>query len=255
MNFFLPFFGIAALGSALLVIRSRNPIYSVLSLILCFCSGAALLLLIHLDFFAMVFLVVYVGAIGVLFLFVVMMINIKQEQVYKGPTEGKALAISYIPLASLIGLIFVLEVSLILNSNLIPIEASHFSYLGMSLESLSSGAKKTFPNTLTFPTIFHKLPYVEWATLTPSNFKDGFGADYYNGLTFESSTISSIGALLYTYFVSQLIIASLILLLAMIGAIVLNLRTTIITRRQEVFTQNLRLKKKFPTIPSIRASL
>ena len=60
-----------------MVIRSKNPVHSVLFLILVFCNAAGLLILLHLDFFAMIFLVVYVGAIAVLFLFVVMMLEIR----------------------------------------------------------------------------------------------------------------------------------------------------------------------------------
>ena len=63
-----------------MVIRAKNPVYSVLFLILVFCNVSGILLLLNLDFFAMVFLVVYVGAIAVLFLFVVMMLNIKLNE-------------------------------------------------------------------------------------------------------------------------------------------------------------------------------
>ena len=65
------FFSSLALVSGMLVIRSKNPVHSVLFLILVFCNVAGLLILLNLDFFAMIFLVVYVGAIAVLFLFVV----------------------------------------------------------------------------------------------------------------------------------------------------------------------------------------
>ena len=67
--------------SGIMVIRSKNPVHSVLFLILVFCNASGLLILLGLDFFAMVFLVVYVGAIAVLFLFVVMMLNIKLVEI------------------------------------------------------------------------------------------------------------------------------------------------------------------------------
>jgi NADH-quinone oxidoreductase subunit J len=63
--------------SAFMVLASQNPVHSVLFLVLVFCNGAGILLLLGFEFLAMIFLVVYVGAIAVLFLFVVMMLNLK----------------------------------------------------------------------------------------------------------------------------------------------------------------------------------
>ena len=75
------FFGAITLVSAIMVISSRNPVHSVLFLIVAFCASAGLLILIEAEFMAMIFIVVYVGAIAVLFLFVVMMLNIKISEV------------------------------------------------------------------------------------------------------------------------------------------------------------------------------
>lgn len=61
----------------MIVITSTNPIHSVVFLILVFCNAAGLLVLLRTEFLAMMFLIIYVGAIAVLFLFVVMMLNIK----------------------------------------------------------------------------------------------------------------------------------------------------------------------------------
>jgi NADH-quinone oxidoreductase subunit J len=63
--------------TALIVVLSRNPIYSILALVLVFCNSSALLLLLGSEFLAFVFIVVYAGAVAVLFLFVIMMINFK----------------------------------------------------------------------------------------------------------------------------------------------------------------------------------
>ena len=107
-------FSSLALLSGVLVIRSKNPVHSVLFLILAFCSVSGLLLMLGLDFFAMVFLVVYVGAIAVLFLFVVMMLNIKTAEVSEN-------VLRYLPIGGLIGLLFILEVLLIVDSDLVPL--------------------------------------------------------------------------------------------------------------------------------------
>jgi NADH-quinone oxidoreductase subunit J len=70
---------ILLLLSSFLVILSNNPVESVLYLILTFCNAGTILFLFNLEFFGLIFIIIYVGAIAVLFLFVVMMINIKQE--------------------------------------------------------------------------------------------------------------------------------------------------------------------------------
>ena len=77
MKYFLALFAALGISSAIMVVRANNPVYSVLYLIMVFVNASGLLILQGLDFFAMIFLVVYVGAIAVLFLFVVMMLNIK----------------------------------------------------------------------------------------------------------------------------------------------------------------------------------
>jgi NADH:ubiquinone oxidoreductase subunit 6 (subunit J) len=69
-----------AVFSALLLILVKNPIYSIFSLILSIISSVIVLLICHVEFLAYVFLIVYVGAISILFLFVVMMLNIKVSQ-------------------------------------------------------------------------------------------------------------------------------------------------------------------------------
>lgn len=76
-QFILFFFTFLIFISAIMVITSSNAIYSMLFLILVFCNVALLLLLQEIEFLSMVFLIVYIGAIAVLFLFVVYMLNIK----------------------------------------------------------------------------------------------------------------------------------------------------------------------------------
>jgi NADH-quinone oxidoreductase subunit J len=86
INFFIVFLGLS-------VINFKNPVYSVLSLILLFLSSAVLLIYLGASFLGMVFLVVYIGAVAVLFLFVVMMINIRyveltSNELYYLPING-----------------------------------------------------------------------------------------------------------------------------------------------------------------------
>ena len=96
-------FSTVAILSGLMVIRAENPVHSVLFLILTFFNVSGLLLLLEVEFLAMVFLVVYVGAIAVLFLFVVMMLNIKLGR------DSNDL-FQYLPIGAIIGLIFLMEI-------------------------------------------------------------------------------------------------------------------------------------------------
>ena len=114
MNTLFYFFSSFALMSGIMVIQSRNPVHSVLFLILVFFNSAGLLLLLGLDFFAMIFLVVYVGAIAVLFLFVVMMLNVKLAEI----NEKR---LRYLPIGGLLGFLFLLEIFLIVDNDLIPL--------------------------------------------------------------------------------------------------------------------------------------
>ncbi|HYL03562.1 MAG TPA: NADH-quinone oxidoreductase subunit J, partial [Steroidobacteraceae bacterium] len=77
------FFGAILILAALGVISARNPVYSALALVMCFVSSAAIWLLIEAEFLAVVLVLVYVGAVMVLFLFVVMMLDINIEEFRK----------------------------------------------------------------------------------------------------------------------------------------------------------------------------
>jgi NADH-quinone oxidoreductase subunit J len=95
-------FATVLIASALMVIAAKNPVHSVLFLILAFFNGAALFVLLGAEFLAMILVVVYVGAVAVLFLFVVMMLDVDFEDLRKG-------ALQYLPLGFLIGSILALE--------------------------------------------------------------------------------------------------------------------------------------------------
>ena len=196
MTWLFYLFASFAIASGIMVIQSRNPVHSVLFLILVFFNSAGLLILLGVDFFAMVFLVVYVGAIAVLFLFVVMMLNIKLAEI----SEKK---LRYLPIGGFLGLLFLGEMVLIVNNDLIP-------WLGSS--ELWTSMPQTNPG-----------PWTSWAQLLEA-----------------VTPLESVGALLYTYYFYFFIVASLILLVAMLGAIVLTLHKGVYVKRQEVFDQNTR---------------
>ncbi|KAH8963111.1 hypothetical protein BDL97_05G135700, partial [Sphagnum fallax] len=162
-----------ALVSSVMVIRAKNPVHSVLFFILVFFNTSGLLVLLGLDFFAMIFLVVYVGAIAVLFLFVVMMLNIKIAEIHEN-------VLRYLPVG---------------DNDYIPI--------------LPTKLSTTY---LTYTVYAKKIQ--SWTNL------------------------ETLGNLLYTTYFILFLVSSLILLVAMIGAIVLTMHKTTQVKRQDVFRQN-----------------
>jgi NADH-quinone oxidoreductase subunit J len=178
-------FGAITLLSAIMVISSRNPVHSVLFLILAFCGSSGLLILIEAEFMAMIFIVVYVGAIAVLFLFVVMMLNIKISEVIDEIYQ-------YLPVGGLIGIIFLLEVFIIVDNDFVPL--------------LSNGSEAS--------------AYVDWSTQIDN-----------------VTNLSSLGQVLYTHYAITFLMAGIVLLVAMIGAIVLTMQIRTTVRRQHIFQQ------------------
>ena len=95
-------FAIVAVVAGVMVISSRNPVHSVLFLILAFFNAAALFVLLGAEFLAMILVVVYVGAVAVLFLFVVMMLDINFAELRRG-------FLQYLPIGALIGIVLLVE--------------------------------------------------------------------------------------------------------------------------------------------------
>ena len=107
---FFYLFATIAIGAALMVIASSNPVHSVLYLILTFFNAAALFLMTGAEFLAMILLVVYIGAVAVLFLFVVMMLDVDFAELRSG-------ALQYAPIGALVGIVLLLELIFVLSAN------------------------------------------------------------------------------------------------------------------------------------------
>lgn len=99
-------FAITLIVCASCVILARNPVHSVLFLIVCFLNGTGLFLLLNAELLAMILAIVYVGAVAVLFLFVVMMLDIDFQELRKGISK-------YIPIAACVGLLLAAELSMV----------------------------------------------------------------------------------------------------------------------------------------------
>jgi NADH-quinone oxidoreductase subunit J len=99
-------FSAILIACSLMVVASRNPVHSVFFLILAFFNAAALFVLLGAEFLAMILVIVYVGAVAVLFLFVVMMLDVDFTELKKG-------ALKYLPLGAAVGLALVFELGVV----------------------------------------------------------------------------------------------------------------------------------------------
>ncbi len=106
--FFYLFSGICV-ASAVMVIAARNPVHSVLFLILAFVNAAGLFVLMGAEFLAMILIVVYVGAVAVLFLFVVMMLDVDFAELRQG-------FLSYLPVGALVGAVLLVELLIVVGA-------------------------------------------------------------------------------------------------------------------------------------------
>jgi len=188
-------FAILALLSAFCTVTSKNPIHSVLFLVFVFFNTAGLLILLGAEFLAMLFLIVYVGAVAVLFLFVMMMLNVKIS-------ESTNSIFRYLPIGLFLSVIFLFEIFLIVEGDLNSIDLVQFSQ----------------PEYVMFQSEFLKMaPWVD--------------------SVISSTNVDVIGSVLFTYYSYFFIMASVILLVAMIGAIALTLHRRSDVRRQEIYKQ------------------
>jgi NADH-quinone oxidoreductase subunit J len=109
---FFYLFAAVTVASAAMVIFSRNPVHSVLFLILAFVNAAGLFVLIGAEFIAWILIIVYVGAVAVLFLFVVMMLDVDFAELRQG-------FLNYLPIGTIIGIILFVELATVLTAYVI----------------------------------------------------------------------------------------------------------------------------------------
>ena len=202
-NLFIDILAFATLLSSVLVITSKNPVISVIFLISVFVNAAGYLIVLGIGFIGISYIIVYIGAIAVLFLFVIMMINIKLTDILETGSQYT----KNIPLALLIGSLFIYEIF-----NILP-----FTYNNVS------GLSTLFNFITSLNGLLINYDLLSLASLAPGNeltsaFNPG-NAD----ITFTNFLqIEAIGQGLYTYGAFCLIITSLILLLAMTAPIFIS---------------------------------
>jgi NADH-quinone oxidoreductase subunit J len=104
---FFYLFSAVAIGAAVMVIGARNPVHSVLFLIVAFFNAAGLFVILGAEFLAMILVIVYVGAVAVLFLFVVMMLDVDFVELRQG-------FLNYLPVGALVGVVLLAELVIVL---------------------------------------------------------------------------------------------------------------------------------------------
>jgi len=201
MTFLLVTFSILLLVSSFFVISSRNPVHSVMFLVLVFLSAAGLLFCLEVEFLALSFIIVYVGAIAILFLFVVMMLDIKIGDNSLGSFSYGLLGLS---------LSFLFSIGIILplfeGVSVYPYpETSFFDNIKLFLNVGASNTEHT---------------YVSWL----------------NQIDFITN-LESIGQILYTYYFVFFLMSGFILFVAMTGALMLTLTLKKSVKKQIVYKQ------------------
>jgi NADH-quinone oxidoreductase subunit J len=189
-------FAAVVVASGAMVVVSRNPVYSVLFLILAFFNAAALFVLIGAEFIAMILVIVYVGAVAVLFLFVVMMLDINMAKLREG-------FLDYLPIGAMIGAAMLAEI-----------------LFGIGV----------------------------WGSGT-SDTVQAFNRAGIQPMAVDNTR--AIGQVLYTQYFYLFQVAGAVLLVAMIGAIVLTLRSRPGVRRQRVSEQLYRSREETMTVVKV----
>ena len=211
-TFFINLLAFGTLISSVTSITSKNPVISVIHLIATFVQAAGFLILIGINFVGISYIVVYVGAIAVLFLFVIMMINIKLTDILETGVEYS----KNLPLAIAIVFLSLLIFYIILQYNLnnIPAFSILFNKFIHALFNLNYNNIMASSYQLSIQTVdfFFKL-------LNEESLSSSFNADVLI-TTFEQ--IEILGHSLYTYGAILLIILSVILLLAMFAIIIIS---------------------------------
>ncbi|MTI09352.1 MULTISPECIES: NADH-quinone oxidoreductase subunit J [Curvivirga] len=175
-------FAIITIACGFMVITARNPVHSVLFLILAFFNAAGLFLLQGAEFISMILVIVYVGAVAVLFLFVVMMLDVNLNEMRRG-------FVKYLPIGLAVGAVLLVELFTIFTAWVVE------------------------------PAVIS----VNAATATPA--------------ASEVHNTEALGNLIYTHYVYLFMGSGMVLLLAMVGAIVLTLRSRDGVKKQRIMDQ------------------
>ena len=200
----LDIISILAILCGILVIISKNPIVSVLFLIGLFLSISSYLIILGLNFIGLSYLLVYVGAVSILFLFILMLINVRISELLSNTSNS-------IPLAIIITISFNYPIYQIL-----PYSIAAFNSYTIDLNNTFNDI--WYNNYSDYLNKLFKLSELDNGEISFVSSK------IWDGNLSETSHITSIGNIMYTSYSMWLIITSIILLLAMVGAIVITIK-------------------------------
>ena len=186
---FLNVFSMLSILLGIFIIITKNPIISVLYLILLFSSVSCYLIFIGIKFIGISYLLVYVGAVSILFLFILMLINIRVSELISDTNNN-------LPLALITIIAFFIPFT-----NLLPDAKSKLNIIGFELNKLLQNININSTKQVSY--------------VTSKN---------WDGNILDSTDIMSIGNIMYTSYSIWLLITSIILLLAMVGSIVITIK-------------------------------
>ena len=197
-NLLLDILSFGAIFSSVLVITSKNPVIAVLFLISLFINTAGYLIVLGIGFVGISYIIIYIGAITVLFLFIIMMINIRLVDILELGNEYT----KNLPLAFFVGALFIYELFSIL-----PFTFNNVFFFLLPLDLLN------YINTLFLGIDYTNFTNFINSTLSPISFDSSISSFL---------QIEVLGQGIYTYGFSWLLLCSFILLLAMLSAIILS---------------------------------
>lgn len=194
---FLDFLSLLSIVFGIFIIIIKNPIVSVLFLIFLFSSVSIYLILIGIHFIGISYLLVYVGAVSILFIFILMLINIRISELLSATANS-------MPLAIIIAISFYYPISQIITYN---------NAKSSNIDMFSTQTIDNNDYLQIFTKIYQQYNEIKFAT-----------SKNWDGSLAETTHITSLGNIMYTSYSIWLIITSIILLLAMVGAIVITIK-------------------------------
>ena len=186
---------------SIFVIISKNPIISVLFLIGLFLNVAFYLIILGINFIGLSYLIVYIGAVSILFLFILMLINIRISELQNNTNNSTILAL-------LIGIFFNYSLFLLLPYHIVILNNKYNNYLNNLFQNI----------------FWNNYNYYNFDFINMENNVLFVTSKAWDSNLIEFNHITSIGNIMYTNYNLWLIIVSLILLLAMVGAIIITMK-------------------------------
>jgi NADH-quinone oxidoreductase subunit J len=199
-------FSLLAIASAFVVVTTPNPVHAVLFLVSSFAGAGCLLVLFGAEYLGVTFIVVYVGAVAIVFLFVIMMLNIKHATL-KESVRGRLAR--YLPVGGILSFLSLVAILYVLSID-----------MQSSMLSMNALPSESSPLTVSCMENAQNSPYLSWVLV----------AD-------RVTNLEALGLVLYTHYFLHFILAAMLLLVSMILVIVLTGFRNEYIKHQDLFEQ------------------